>query len=95
MTLTSLQVKKISQLARLKLDDQQVDKYCGELNKIFKWIEQLNELDTSDIAPINTVVTTGQIMRKDVAVALNNQEVLMQMAPNSKYGHFVVPKVVE
>ena len=55
MSLTKEKVEKIASLARFKLSDAEIEKYCGELNKIFAWIDALNEVDTSNVEPLSAV----------------------------------------
>ena len=51
MSLDKGTVKRVAQLARLRLDDEQLEKTAEELNKIFTWIEQLDEVDVSNTEP--------------------------------------------
>ena len=55
MSLDKGTVKRVAQLARLRLDDEQLEKTAEELNKIFTWIEQLDEVDVSNIEPLASV----------------------------------------
>jgi aspartyl-tRNA(Asn)/glutamyl-tRNA(Gln) amidotransferase subunit C len=95
MSLTTDQVKKIAALSRIKMGDDEINKYCGELNKIFSWIEQLNEVNTDNIAPLTSIEQSSLASRPDEVTITNNLEALMESAPASKYGYFAVPKVIE
>ena len=53
MSLDKGTVKRVAQLARLRLDDEQLEKTAEELNKIFTWIEQLDEVDVSNLSLIH------------------------------------------
>lgn len=94
MKLTAIDVKKISKLARLKLDEAKLTKLSCDLNKIIPWVHQLNEIDTSGIEPITTIVASVNKLRADIVTSSNNSELLMQTAPESKYNYFTVVKVL-
>ncbi len=95
MSLTLQEVKKIAKLARIKMTEDEIAKYQGELNKIFSWIEQLSEVDTNNVEPMYSVVNQPLLMRADEISDGGIRDKVLQNAPDSKYGFFVVPKVVE
>jgi len=95
MSLTTEQVKKIATLSRIKMDDTEIAKHCTQLNKIFDWIAQLNEVNTDDVAPLTSIEQSSLTLRPDKVTEGNNQDELMRSATTSKYGYFVVPKVIE
>ena len=95
MSLTTKQVQKIASLARFKLSDAEIEKYCGELNKIFAWIDALNEVDTSNVEPLSAVNSQYTTMRPDVVTDGGIRDKILSHSEHSKYGYFVVPKVIE
>lgn len=95
MSLSLDEVKKIAKLSRIKVSDDEVQKYQGELNKIFDWIEQLQEVNTDDIKPMFSTERHTLPMREDVVTDGDKAESVLKNAPESKYGFFVVPKVIE
>ncbi len=52
MSLDKATVAKIARLARIKVPDGDLDALAGELSNILDWIEQLNEVDTTDVPPM-------------------------------------------
>jgi aspartyl-tRNA(Asn)/glutamyl-tRNA(Gln) amidotransferase subunit C len=66
-----------------------------ELDTILGFISQLNEVDTSSVAPLTSVVETHLPMREDAVTDGNNVEGILANAPKKAAGFFVVPKVVE
>jgi aspartyl-tRNA(Asn)/glutamyl-tRNA(Gln) amidotransferase subunit C len=68
---------------------------ADELSQILTWIEQLNEVDTSGVAPMASVAATGLPMRDDKVTDGNRGEEILANAPRTARGFFVVPKVVE
>jgi aspartyl-tRNA(Asn)/glutamyl-tRNA(Gln) amidotransferase subunit C len=95
MSLTIDQVKKIARLSRIKMDDAEISKHCDQLNKIFGWIQQLSEVNTDAVEPLLSVNEQSLALREDLVTEPDNQEALAKLAPNGKYGYFVVPKVIE
>ncbi len=95
MSLSLQDVKKIAKLARIKMSEEEIQKYQGELNKIFDWIEQLSEVNTNNVDPMYSVVDQPLFVRNDQITDGGIREKVLQNAPDSKYGFFVVPKVVE
>lgn len=88
----NIDIKHIAKLARLRIEDDQLDKFESEMENIVGMVEKLPDIqDEMTLDPDNTM-----ILRKDVAVQdkFTRQE-LMQNAPQVKAGCLVVPKTVE
>ena len=88
-------VRRIAKLARLALPEDRCEPMAAELQGIFTWVEQLNEVDVGGIAPLTSVVEQSLKMRDDVVTDGGNAGALMANAPGGEDGFFVVPKVVE
>ncbi len=88
-------VRRIAKLARLAVSDAQCEPMAGELNGIFKWVEQLNEVNVDGVAPMTSVVEQNLKMREDKVTDGGNADALMTNAPDGEDHFFVVPKVVE
>lgn len=88
----NIDIKHIAKLARLRIEDDQLDKFESEMENIVGMVEKLPDIqDVMTLDPDNPM-----ILRKDVAVQdkFTRQE-LMQNAPQVKAGCLVVPKTVE
>lgn len=88
----NIDIKHIAKLARLRIEDDQLDKFESEMQNIVGMVEKLPDIqDEMTLYPDNPM-----ILRKDVAVQdkFTRQE-LMQNAPQVKAGCLVVPKTVE
>ena len=88
----NIDIKHIAKLARLRIEDDQHDKFETEMENIVGMVEKLPDIqDEMTLDPDNPM-----ILRKDVAVQdkFTRQE-LMQNAPQVKAGCLVVPKTVE
>ncbi len=66
-----------------------------EFNGILKWIDQLNEVNTDNVKPLVSVNEDTIICRDDIVDMQNTKEDILSNAPQSQYGYFIVPKVVE
>lgn len=88
-------VRRIAKLARIALDEGRVEPMAQELNGIMAWMEQLNEIDVTGVAPMTSVVAQKLKMRDDVVTEGGNADALMANAPGGEDHFFVVPKVVE
>ena len=88
-------VKHISKLSRISLDEEKAKKLETDLNSIFKWIEQLNELNTDKVEPLNSVAETKLRLRKDEIKSNDIRDEILKNSPEKNKDFFVVPKVVE
>ena len=95
MPLDKAAVAHIASLARIRLSEAELDPLADELSQILTWIEQLNEVDTSGVAPMASVAASGLPMRDDEVTDGGRPEEILANAPRTAHGFFAVPKVVE
>ena len=95
MALDHATVRRIAALARIRVEDGQVDHLCQELNGIFGWIEQLNEVDVCNVQPLTGAAHMAMAMRDDVVTDGGYPDRILFNAPDRAGDVFVVPKVVE
>ncbi|MFO1120638.1 MAG: Asp-tRNA(Asn)/Glu-tRNA(Gln) amidotransferase subunit GatC [Rhodospirillales bacterium] len=88
-------VKTIAYLARLRVDDAQCDALAAELSAILHWIEQLDEVDTGDVAPMTSVAAMTLAARADQVTDGGNPQAVLANAPAAIEDYYAVPKVVE
>ena len=88
-------VSTISYLSRLKLDEDNQDKITSDLENIIKFVDQLNDIDTSDIEPLTNPLEKTAKTRDDIVTADNLKKELLEIAPSSNEDYFLVPRVVE
>ena len=94
MALTKEEVLKIAKLSKLSFEDKEIEKFQVELNDILKYIDMLNEVDTSKVQPlvyINEAV--NNFREKEKKLSLEIEKVLLN-APESAENAIVVPKVI-
>ena len=88
-------VLKVARLARLKIDDARAEALAEDFTGLFKWIEQLDEVDTKGVEPMTSVGGQKAYRRPDEVTDGNKQHEIVANAPEAAEGFFVVPKVVE
>jgi aspartyl-tRNA(Asn)/glutamyl-tRNA(Gln) amidotransferase subunit C len=95
MTISTAEIKKIAHLARLNLNAEDETKFTEQLSKILSLIEQMSEVDTSNIAPVAHSIELSQRLREDVVSEENQREAFQKIAPAVEVGLYLVPKVIE
>ncbi len=95
MPLDKATVTHIARLARLRVPEDELEALADELSSILTWIEQLDEVDASEVAPMTSAVELRLPMRADVVDDGGKQADILSDAPESELGFFVVPKVIE
>ncbi|NQV44407.1 MAG: Asp-tRNA(Asn)/Glu-tRNA(Gln) amidotransferase subunit GatC, partial [Rhodospirillales bacterium] len=66
MALDQDTVRRIAYLARIRVEDERLDKIAGELDGILHWVEQLSEVDTEGVEPMTSVTEVIPPLRADV-----------------------------
>ena len=86
---------KLAKLARLSLNDEQLDSLEKDLTSIVSFIDQLKEINTDKIDTTSNSLNQDLILRDDIAENKLSNEDLLRNVPDSELGFFVVPKVIE
>ncbi len=94
MPITLEQVAEVAALAKLAFNGEQTAKLTKELDQIVAYVDKLNELDTSNIAPTSHVFDLKNVFRDDEVETWLSQEEAVKNAPRKKAGYFSVPKVI-
>jgi aspartyl-tRNA(Asn)/glutamyl-tRNA(Gln) amidotransferase subunit C len=99
MSLTSSDIARIANLARLELQPEESERMLTQLNGFFGIVEAMRAVDTSGVQPLAHPVAAIQDitlrLRDDVASEPNNREANQRSAPAVERGLFLVPKVIE
>ncbi|HEY8739552.1 MAG TPA: Asp-tRNA(Asn)/Glu-tRNA(Gln) amidotransferase subunit GatC [Candidatus Dormibacteraeota bacterium] len=95
MKLSLEQVRHVAELARLGLADEEMERLTGELSKILEYIDQLEQLDTSEVEPTAQVGGLTDVLRDDEVEDSFVVEVALQNAPASADGYFKVRAMQE
>ena len=87
---------KIASLAKLELTDQEIKEYSKDLTNILKWMEELKEVDVSNVQPVTSVTKNELYEREDITYKNKvEQEKILLNAPEKVGEYFTVPKVIE
>ncbi len=95
MSITKEEVRYIAQLARLQFTAVEEDRLAQEMNTMLAYVDQLNELDTTSVAPMAHVLDLSNVVRKDVRDERISQEDALRNAPDADGVFFRVPKVID
>jgi aspartyl-tRNA(Asn)/glutamyl-tRNA(Gln) amidotransferase subunit C len=95
MSLDSQAVAKIARLARIAVSEEEKTHFASEISGILQWVEQLSEVNTDGVPLMTSVSQVKLPLRKDIVTDGNQVEAIIKNAPDSDYGCFVVPKVME
>ena len=91
--ITIKDAEHVAKLARLELTEEEKELYTKQLGDVLKYVDQMNEVDTSNVKPMAQVVDLVNVMREDVVHYEQTKEELMANAPDEENGFFKVPKI--
>jgi aspartyl-tRNA(Asn)/glutamyl-tRNA(Gln) amidotransferase subunit C len=94
MALTREEVLHVAELARLSLSPEEIELFTGQLNQILEYVEKLQELDTSGVAPMAHVVPLFNVFREDLVWESLPLDAALENAPAREDGNFLVPRII-
>ena len=95
MSLDRADVEKIAHLARLAIDEGEVERYARDLSSILDLVEQMNAADTQGVTPLAHPLHMAQRLRRDEVTEADQREKFQRIAPLTEDGLYLVPKVIE
>lgn len=95
MSVTKQDVQYIANLARLQLSEEEAEGLVKDMNKILDYMDDLGELDTTDVEPLDHVTDLEYRFRKDEAKVPVDHEDALKNAPDADSDYFRVPRVIE
>ncbi len=95
MSVTRDDVAYMANLARLKVTEDEIDQFQSDMNKILGYMDLLNQVDTSDVAPLDHVIELPPVYRKDEARQPLDHDDALKNAPDADSDYFRVPRVIE
>src|SRR6185503_6044671 len=95
MSVDAATVKRIGRLARIRVEENEVEKYQGEINAILGFVEQLGEVNVEGVEPMTSVTPMQLRRRDDVVTDGGYPEKVVANAPLTEDTFFMVPKVIE
>lgn len=89
-------IDRLAKLSSLEIDDSKREDLKENLGEIINFVENLNEIDVSNIDATFTTVEGGTPLREDIAKQdLELSSHILKHAPKSEDGYFIVPKIIE
>ena len=95
MSLNKEQVKEIAQLAKLSINDSEIEQSTIELNNILSLMAELADIETNQVEPMAHPLEMSQRLREDVVSEADLSEEFQAIAPKTGKRHFLVPTVIE
>ncbi|MGD8428170.1 MAG: Asp-tRNA(Asn)/Glu-tRNA(Gln) amidotransferase subunit GatC [Balneolaceae bacterium] len=95
MSVTQKDVNYVADLARLQLTDEETESLVHDLNQILDYMNTLEEIDTSNVAPLEHVIDLEYRLRDDKAKEPLSHEDALKNAPDADSDYFRVPRVIE
>jgi aspartyl-tRNA synthetase len=93
--ITESEVRHVARLARLSLEEEEVEQYKSDLNSILKYVEILEELDTEKIAPMHHVLPIKNVWREDEVKDAKKSGEILKNAPAQEEEYIKVPRILE
>ncbi|MBR6298954.1 MAG: Asp-tRNA(Asn)/Glu-tRNA(Gln) amidotransferase subunit GatC [Candidatus Gastranaerophilales bacterium] len=91
--ITKKDVEHVAKLARLELTEEEKEKFTHQLGDVLAHVEKMNEVDTSNVEPMNHPIDFVNVTREDVKIYDSTREELMSNAPDVEGEFFKVPKI--
>ena len=95
MALNEKNIRDIADLARLKIEEDEVAESLTDFSSILSMISEMQTVDTENIAPLANPHEQVQKLRKDAITESNDRDNLLNLAPKTSDGLFLVPKVID
>ena len=92
--ITKEEVKKVAHLARLELNENEINNHAEQLEKILDYIRQLEKIDTDDVPCTTRAIEVVNVFRKDEMKNSDCNEELLELGPSREDKYFKVPKII-
>jgi aspartyl-tRNA(Asn)/glutamyl-tRNA(Gln) amidotransferase subunit C len=93
--ITKENIKKISRLARIEVQEVEIENLSNQIGGIIGWVKQLEEVNTEGVEPLSNVYDTPLRLNEDKIINGDGAEEILSNTKHGKYGYFAVPKVIE
>ena len=88
-------VSKVAQLAKLKLNEEQIDNHANQIEKILDYINQLEKIDTTNVSCTTRAIEVINNFRSDSKETYKNRDDILNLAPAREGDFFKVPKIIK
>ena len=93
--ITQEEVKKVAHLARLELNENEINNHAKQLEKILEYIKQLEKIDTDDVPCTTRAIEVINVFRKDEQKISECSEELLELGPSREDQYYKVPKIID
>lgn len=95
MKINERELRRLGNLARLDISEEEMIKMYPEFNKMIDFIEQLDNINTDDVSPLTHIHQYTNTYRKDIIAQKDIKKSILNQAPNKNSDYFKVPKVLQ
>ncbi|MGP4844628.1 Asp-tRNA(Asn)/Glu-tRNA(Gln) amidotransferase subunit GatC [Marinobacter sp. 1Y8] len=95
MSISREDIEKVAVLARIRLEDDQVEALEKDLGNILNLVDQLQAADTAAVEPLAHPLDAVQRLRPDQVTEIDQREAFQKIAPATEDGLYLVPRVIE
>jgi len=88
-------IKHTAKLARISLEEKQIDSLSKDLSNIFNFIEKLSNINTDKVNPLTSILDQGLRTREDKVTDGEIRDKILENSPSKNEEFFIVPKVIE
>ena len=88
-------VSKIADLAKIQIDDNQIDNIVHNLEKILDLVDEMNSVDTDSVEPMSHPLNLKQELRADEVTEKNLRDTFQENSTTSEDGYYKVPKIID
>ena len=92
--ITKKEVEKVAHLARLELNEDEINNHAEQLEKILEYIKQLEKIDTENVPCTTRAIEVTNVFRKDEKKSSDCTEELLELGPSKEDQYFKVPKII-
>ena len=92
--ITNEEVKKVAHLARLELNENEINNHSKQLEKILEYIKQLEKIDTDEVPCMTRAIEVINVLRKDENKNSDCTKELIELGPSREDKYFKVPKII-
>lgn len=94
MNITGKEVIHVAKLARIDIDENDLDRFAEQIGKIIEYVDILNSVDTSKVRPSSHAINLNNAFRNDDEAEHTQRDTALSNAPEKEDGYFVVPKII-
>ena len=92
--ITKEEVKKVAHLARLELNENEINNHAQQLEKILDYIRQLEKIDTDEVSCTTRAIEVLNVFRNDEKKNFDCYKEILELAPSREDKYFKVPKII-